>query len=486
MATSSQLKIKQWDGFGGSFIDSEYLGKAYDAGKPHIFEGIMDKIYQSENRFANMAIYNTTQRSGNVKTIENEVYRWYLQGSEEKLLRQKENLEAANTTPGIGLQTFKIKLDEDWVSSPEVLLPDHNDYPLAIQSGPVPDGDGFIYEVKIQTEDPSVYLPAQYLEVGREFSKVWTTVSFERNSEYGGSYYESAFMLESQVSAFAQELTVTDKALREEGRLGIYITHNGKKYNRFLPIAEKKMDEEFRMAKEAQMILGKRSINKDNVNNKYWKRTGPGIREQMKDGFTQAYGTALTEDFIKEYLMDIFFARNDESKRQTTAITGTEGSIQFHDMLAAQARSFLTVDTHYITSAGKPRHLSYGAQFTHYFGPEGVTLDLMKSGVYDSLKYCRRTIPGKSNRPIDSRRLTFIDYSAPSSTEHSSNLLYLEVMNSETYGYIPGTVSPMGPVKGGMTVLKEGAYTRWRNGTAGCMIVDTSRTGELIFETDDD
>ncbi len=219
MATSSQLKIKQWDGFGGSFIDSEYLGKAYDAGKPHIFEGIMDKIYQSENRFANMAIYNTTQRSGNVKTIENEVYRWYLQGSEEKLLRQKENLEAANTTPGIGLQTFKIKLDEDWVSSPEVLLPDHNDYPLAIQSGPVPDGDGFIYEVKIQTEDPSVYLPAQYLEVGREFSKVWTTVSFERNSEYGGSYYESAFMLESQVSAFAQELTVTDKALREEGRL---------------------------------------------------------------------------------------------------------------------------------------------------------------------------------------------------------------------------------------------------------------------------
>lgn len=482
---ASQIKLKQWPGFGGSFVDSEYLGRAYDAGKPHVFEGIMAKVYQARNRFTALPLTAMTKTANMVKTIPTEVYRWYLQGAETKMLRQVENLEAANATPGIGLSTFKIKLDEDWVSSPEVLFPENNEYPLAIVSGPIVDGNGFIYEVRIQTEDPSVYLPATYLEVGKEFTKVWTTVAAERNKEFGGSYYESSYMLESQVSAFAQELTVTDKALREDGRLGIQVINNGKTYNRFIPVAEMKMEEELSTSKEAQALHGKRSVTKEEKTGSYWKRTGPGLREQLKDGFTQAYGTALTEDFIKEYLLDIFFARNDEGNRMTTAMTGQEGSIQFHDLLAAKARAFLTVDTNYVKQADKPRHLSYGAQFTHYFGPEGVTLDLIKNPMYDDRRYCLRTIPGKSNRPIDSRRLTFVDFASPKSTDWGSNVMMLEVENSLSYGFITGTVGPMGPIKGGATTMKEAAYTRWRQETGGICVIDTSRTGELIYDIDE-
>lgn len=482
---ASQIKLKQWPGFGGSFVDSEYLGRAYDAGKPHVFEGIMAKVYQATNRFTQLPITAMTRNAKMVKTIPTDVYRWYLQGAETKMLRQVENLEASNTTPGIGLSTFKIKIDEDWVSSPEVLLPENNEYPLAIVSGPVPDGNGFIYEVRIQTEDPSVYLPATYLEVGREFTKAWTTVAGERNSEFGGSYYESSYMLESQVGFFAQELTVTDKALREDGRLGITIKHNDKTYQRFIPIAEMKMEQEISESKEAQALLGKRSVAKDEKKGSYWKRTGPGLREQLKDGFTQAYGTTLTEDFLKEYLLDIFFARNDEGNRMTTAMTGQEGSIQFHDLLVAKAQAFLTVDTNYVQSAGKPRHLSFGAQFSHYFGPEGVTLDLIKNPMYDMRKYCMRSIPGKSNRPIDSRRMTFIDFASPKSTDWGSNVMMLEVENSMTYGYIQGTVSPTGPVKGGATTMKEAAYTRWRQESGGICVIDTSRAGELIYDVEE-
>lgn len=482
---ASQIKLKQWPGFGGSFVDSEYLGRAYDAGKPHVFEGIMAKVYQAQNRFGALPITAMTRNAKMVKTIPTEVYRWYLQGSETKMLRQVENLEASNTTPGIGLSTFKIKLDEDWVSAPEVLLPENNEYPLAIVSGPVPDGNGFIYEVRIQTEDPSVYLPATYLEENREFSKVWTTVAAERNSEFGGSYYESSYMLESQVGAFAQELTVTDKALREDGRLGITINAGDKTYKKFIPVAEMKMEQEISESKEAQALLGKRSVAKDEKKGSYWKRTGPGLREQLKDGFTQAYGSALTEDFIKEYLLDIFFARNDEGNRMTTGMVGQEGSMQFHDLLAAKAKGFLTLDTHYIQNANKPRHLSYGAQFSHYYGPEGVTLDILKNPFYDDRRYCMRSIPGKSNRPIDSRRMTFIDFASPKSTEWGSNVMMLEVENTLSYGTITGTVGPMGPIKGGSTTMKEAAYTRWRQETCGICVIDTSATGELIYDVED-
>lgn len=44
MATSSQFKIKQYEGFGGKFVDSDYLAAAFDTSKPHMFENLFTKI----------------------------------------------------------------------------------------------------------------------------------------------------------------------------------------------------------------------------------------------------------------------------------------------------------------------------------------------------------------------------------------------------------------------------------------------------------
>ena len=46
----SQFKIKQWDGFGGNFIDSDYLAAAYDTAKPHVFENTLMQIFSSSDR----------------------------------------------------------------------------------------------------------------------------------------------------------------------------------------------------------------------------------------------------------------------------------------------------------------------------------------------------------------------------------------------------------------------------------------------------
>jgi hypothetical protein len=484
----SQFKIKQWDGFGGNFVDSNYLAAAYDTDKPHVFENTMMQMFTSSDRFTGKPLLGMTAAKGNTKEIDTEIYRWYLQGAEEKCFRIVENLESGNLTPGIGRTTFRIKLDENWVAAPDVLMGEDPDYSLQIVDGPIPDGTGYIYSVRIQTDDNTKFFPQELLEVGREFSKVWTTVQSELNNEFGTQQYGNSFMLESQVSAYAQKFTLTDKALREQGRISCDFAYTDKrtgkrsKVTKFLPMAEAKMHEELYMSMEASLWYGERSTY-EGANQGYWKKTGPGMRQILRDGHIEYYSGALSEQFFIDYLMDIFWSRVDEGDRKITVMTGTGGSLLFHDMLAASSRAFLTVDNHFIEKVSQnPRHLSYGAQFTHYQGPEGIEVTLIKNPLYDSTRYCKRMHPDYPGRPIDSYRMTFLDFGK---SEGENNIQFLKVKDTYRYGYRPGTVGPMGPVKGGAVNSLEASCTWFTEGTAGIWMKDSSRGGELILDFED-
>lgn len=488
----SSFIIKHYEGFGGSFLDSQYLGRAYDAGKPHIFENTLMKIYSSRNRFftAKALLGMTGAKSYGTKEIDDEVYRWYLQGAEYKCARSMGIVDVANTAPGLNNTPFRIKLDLDYYAEPDVLLPEDNDFPLEIIGEAIQDGDGYIYTVRIQGDDPTVFLPTYLLEGGREFSKAWTTVQSEYNEKFGTQQVPSSLMLESQVGAFAQKITVTDKAMQKEGRLGVHFlytdprTGKERKVDSFLPMWEAKMHDELYQSMEAQLMYGRKQTQPGHK--QYWKKTGPGLREQLADSWIEYYNTALTTDIMKEYLLDIFFSREDEMDRKVVAWTGTLGSIMFHDMLAADASSFFTVDTHFVREntsgpnyGSKFRHLSFGAQFTHYQGPEGIEVTLQKNPMYDSRRYCKRMHPQYTEFPIDSARMTFLDFG---SSGGENNVQMLKVKDTYRHGYTVGTVGPNGPVQGGQAGALIAGYEMFAEGTAGVWVKDITRCGELVFD----
>jgi hypothetical protein len=88
------------------------------------------------------------------------------------------------------------------------------EYPCEVLDGPVRDGDGNIFTLRLQGDNPDKYIPAYMLEQGAEWSKGWTSVQSEYNGDGGTQQYAASFMLEGQVGAFAQKMTVTDKAQR--------------------------------------------------------------------------------------------------------------------------------------------------------------------------------------------------------------------------------------------------------------------------------
>lgn len=137
----------------------------------------------------------------------------------------------------------------DYYHKPDVLFSEDNEVPLYIVDGPIQDGTGYIYTVQIQSDDPQMFLNPIYLEEGRQFSKVWTSIQSEYNSVFGTQQYPNSFMLESQLGYFGQSIHVTDKALRQQGRLAVefmYTDYAGKsqKVSTFMPMAEAKMWDE--------------------------------------------------------------------------------------------------------------------------------------------------------------------------------------------------------------------------------------------------
>lgn len=487
----SSFIIKRYDSFGGNFVDSQYLGN-YETGKPHMLEGALMKIFSSRSRFftgSKNLLGMTGSKSTGTMEIDDEIYRWRLAGAEERSAISVENIESSNATPGINNSTFRIKLDVNYYTHPEVLLPEDNSYPMQVMDGPIADGTGYIYTVRLQGDDPTRYIPSTQLDPGRQFDKVWTSIPSEFNQWGGGQYYPTSFMLESQVGAFAQKMIVTDKAWREEGRLGIdvqYTDRTGKTQTtrRFLPMAESKMWDELYNSMEAQLVYGRKQTQPGK--DKYFVKTGPGMRQQLADSWTQYYNGPLTVTMLKDYLMDIFFTRTDETNRSVVAMTGTLGSMLFHDALSAVANGFLTVDSHFIQKTSgiagvDTPHLAFGAQFTRYRGPEGVCVDLIKNPMYDSRQYCKRMHPNYPNMPIDSARFTFLDFGT---SDGMNNIQMLKVKDSFSWGYIPGTMTPTGPIQGGMGAAMKAGYDLWCQGTAGLLIRDVTRAGELIYDNE--
>lgn len=480
----SQFKTRHYDGFGGNFVDSDLLASAFDAMQPHIFEQLMGQIFSSSDRFSGKPFLGMTLAKGKYEEVDNEIYRWRLVAATEKKLVVQENLESANTTPGLGGAEFKVKLSEDWCAEPDVLFGENNNYPVHVVGEPEPDGDGYIYTLVLETDNEAEFFPPDLLEEGREFTKVWTSISSEFNEIRGTQQVGSSFELESQLGYFGQELTVTDKLMRNQGRLGIDIpVREGgqrKMVEAFMPYYVAKMNDELYMGMEAACQFGKSGTKAGPKG--YWKKTGPGIRQQLQDGWIEYYNGVLTESMLRDYLLDIFISRVEEGNRKIVAMTGTGGALVFHDMLASAAQAFFTVDTNFIrTESENPKLLSYGAQFTHYQGPEGIEVTLMKNPMYDSFKYCPQPAPFNSKLPADSYRFTFLDFGA---SDGMDNITFVKEKNSYHYGYVPGTWTPTGPVQGGATSNAINGCYFWTEGSAGAWIKDVTRCGEIILESE--
>ena len=161
-----------------NFTEMNHLGSAFMA-EPHKFDSVLTRVFTA-SRLADNPLTAMTKGMGKTSEIESFEWEWELMGSSSRPLVVIENWEsgataaAGNTTnPGIAGTEFRLKVDEDWWKPGDVVTPDKK-YLCRVQRDPVPDGDGYIYFLRLVTDDNSLFLDPDYMKVGTQWTKYFS------------------------------------------------------------------------------------------------------------------------------------------------------------------------------------------------------------------------------------------------------------------------------------------------------------------------
>lgn len=518
-AITKQLVLQEHEGYGGSSFDTRNLSTYFNYDMPHNFGRMVAKMFTSSDRFTTKVLTGMTYARGNFTVIDSDIYRWSIGIDDERFFRVTQLLEGANSRPGFNEQEFRIVLDKGWMREPDVIMAEDNRFLLRILGAPQQIGeDQWVYRVRMQSSDPTDWIPKSEIDIGRTFKKVSTQVGTEMNQLYGTGQWGAGMELQSQIGAYAEEFSVTDKVVRKEiaarkkngvqrgtikekngqytgygAMSGFYapfnISKNGEtvQAGAFMSFMESDLMERIDMGREMMMVFGKTSTTLD-PSNKYIIRTGPGFRELVLDGHIYYHNGSITAQELQDFFMQIFLTRKNEAERDVVVDTGTLGALFLDRILSEEASAFLTVDTHYIRNmeGGQSWELEYGAQFKSFRAKNGLRVRFVLNPMKDDRSICRRMHPDNPIYTIDSGRMDIYDFgtNGDSIAPNQSNIsMILEDSVEEYYWNAPLIDPNTGVVKDGSKVASMQKGVTCRRMASGSLCVwDTSRIGSIIYE----
>lgn len=509
---NGQIKLHDYRAFGGSSFDSVHISTLYRDEQPYMLAGELARVFSSSDRYEAKPLTGLTLGAGNYEVIDGSRYTWRLVGDDEFFLYGTE-VVTTQTKPGLGLQTFQIALTEGFCHEPDVLMCEDENMPLLeIVGNPQKTGTGsWVYSVRIQTDDPTMFFPLSLLGPGKRFRKVSTSIADEMNPIWGTTQMQTGFTLESQIGYFGNEISVTDREIKKEiqsGKAGrntsgyayniVARDKNGKlkeiPRGMFFTHMEGELIERTMNDREYAMRYGRKSNRKD-VSGRYNKSTGPGFNQLVQDGQILYHSGNLTVQELDDYFNGYFFHKVDSNGRDITIDTGTLGFRMFHQMLLTYYKDVFafngsdTKDLFISNTEGinGNRGLSVGGQFLELQLPMGTRVRLMQNPHKDDPKN-GRPHPDNPNYTTLSSRMDIYDFGG-ANTENGvkSNMRMIVDSNSEYYAYSSALVDPKkGFVRDGSKVssLEKGVHAIYEF-SGGLHVHDTSRIGSIMEEPED-
>jgi hypothetical protein len=482
MATlGSKLITKEME-WSANMTEQSHLGRALLA-KPHKFIDQMDQLFSAQNYYSDNPM--SSMLMGNKKTEETIAateWEWDLKGANTRPLVVLENiLPASDTTPGKFRRTFRIKLDENWYVPGDVITPGTSNkrFQCRIMDEVTRHGDGWIYTVRLMSDDPALSLPVKYLAPGTQWAKLYS--QYEEAAEQSGStQYSLPISLRNKMGKFRKKYKVTDYASTEV--LAVKVPDSkGKYHDSWIRYAEveywqqwyRELERGYWYSRSTDTVIG---ANGRPV------RSGPGIQQQLEDSHIHRY-SHLTTKLIEEYLMDIFYSRVKPGKgRAIKGFTGEYGMLAFHRAVQdwMNKSGFIKNFEVFSNKVGSPYHtnaLEGGFQFVKYNMANGTSLELVHNPLYDD-REINFEIDPITGFPVESQRITFMDFSGEG---NKSNMKLINKKDGFAFTYIEGLYGPYGPKKGGSSAHSGSYYEMHVEKSCGLHIHDVTRCGELIL-----
>jgi hypothetical protein len=316
---------------------------------------------------------------------------------------------------------------------------------------------------------------------GREFSKEYTTVP--EFSTGGNTTFSTPFKMRNHLTTLRKSYTVTRSAATDVLIIQLSDPDNpGKTSTLWTKFAEWEAMAQWYREMERYYWYSTYSSDATGVtdmrgNNGLPVFEGAGIRQQIAPANKRTY-TELTEDIIREFLIDLSYNVTPEGTREFVAFTGEFGFAEFDRAMRDSASQFTLVDSVFVT--GKGQNLALGGQFKTYAGLNGTKITLKHLPLYDHV-VSQRELHYRTGRPIESYRFTILDFGIHGG---ESNIQKVYKKDSDMImWHEAGSIDPYGdPAKSISTMRSSNldGYSVHMLSECGIMIRNPLACGELI------
>lgn len=466
-----------------NMTELNHLGAALRI-KPEVFTSKIDQLFSSyvysENNFTANLI-----GTGRVREAESNDWTWTLKGAHIKPCVVVDTyFDTSMTTIGQYGMTVRVAYDDSAWKPGDIVSPMNPDYQMRVQSkesAASGSGGSTIYSLVIYgARNRTSFIPAKYFSRGQKWVKLYSV--YEEGSQQSGSIqFSEDIELKSRLSRYRKEYEITGDAQNQV--LAVKIKGpDGKMHAFWMDYAEATFWQQWYRELEKGLWYNRQdSKTKGSTGRPLY--SGPGIQQLMGWGGNQHFYSTLTGRLIREFVMDIVYARTKPGeKRDFVAITGEYGMIQFSEVVARelQAAGFILSEEYLVDKMSSPFHsngLAFGAQFVKYRMYNGATMTLMHNPLYDD-----PTINGEiddvTGYPKESMRYTFLDVAGEGI---DGNISLVRRKNAYKLAYINGMIGPYGPTVGANAAHDGDYYKMTVQDQRGIHIHDVSRCGELIL-----
>lgn len=388
-----------------------------------------------------------------------------------------ENMEVGNSTPGIDKSTFNIKLDRDWFTYGDVITADRFS---GKQVRVVPDGinrqsDGWVYTVQLVTDDATEYYPAIYLVEGTEYTKLFSIYGEYNDQGTKVIHAGKMRMMNSLAGEIRTDLAITDWADALVINVAtVSVGADGKpvqmKDNKWFKREEMVAWQQHARMKENYITFGQKSSNLASPS-AYDVSTSMGLWQMLHLGNVHYYNNLSLSTLI-EPISDMYYGRIAAEKRDVTLYTGEAGFLLFSEAVMKNVNGLgglIPLDK-FIDGSGM--NMSFGYQFMAYKMPNGGVIRLKHMKTLDQWNTKSERGAGKYSR----MSATFIGLDMSKDAGDNIQIVKRSTRADDYWGYIPGTASPFGPLKGGMSASKKAGYDMWIYSRLGLHIQDITKT----------
>ena len=457
---------------------------------PYQVSQVLSYVFGTKDNGYSTSIDMLTGGLGNVMTIDQPSWEWQVMIDADRAVTIRDakwngSSITSTSTAGLGNTPILLWLEDNWFGPGAILEFDNKDFQVRVSGAPYQDGNMYVYTCFIADGNPASYVPAEYLEAGRQVSRLAS--AYEEYSEESDILnYNTHFKMRNYLTTVRLSYDITGSAFSTVMAVALKDPKSGKTSYLWSTFQEWKAMREWYKRCERFGVYAKSNVNKDGSCNLKGSNgrpvfIGAGLLEQIAPSNRRFY-TKLTAELLEDFLSDLSYNILGTNERKFIALTGEMGMREFDRVLKEKVTQMNLMDTIFVTGSGD--NLTFGGQFKTYKMTNGIELTLKHFPLYDDTTYNRLLHP-VSGKPLESYRMTFLDLGR---RDGKSNIVKVVRKDREMVIWnTSGSVAPgAGYGKNASTVrsnAKDG-YSVHLLGEMGICLFDPRACGELIMDVE--